>query len=266
MARKYTNAILETECIGNSLLTINTNFLNLDTKTSELTSNIISTNLLLQSVSSHIPRLSALEQRTTNIEISANNELFTQVPLYCVIMYAGQNPAIVDFDNTGRGLGQYRKFALCNGNTHSVINGGSLTNVLTPNLMDRFVIGGKPSGVTSTGTRLIGANGGAETVTLGINEIPSHAHTASFVGDPLANHSHTYHGPNGSDPNREGYVPSGSVPAVNDPFETDNTSKSTSSDSAGTPSGTVTVQLTGGGLAHNNMPPFYALAYIMRIQ
>jgi microcystin-dependent protein len=186
-------------------------------------------------------------------------------------MYAGQG-ATVDFNaTTGRGLGRYRKFALCNGNIHSVSSGGSVINVTTPDLMNRFVIGGKPNGVTSAG-RLIGVTGGSETHTLTLAEMPKHNHLATFAGSPLANHQHEYHGPGGSDISREGYVSAGGgVAQVNDPFEKDDVNAKTSLDSAGTPSGTVTVNNTGGTITsncdpHNNMPPFYALAYIMRIE
>ena len=271
MARKYTTEILETECIGNSLLTINNNFLNLDTKTADLTATLINTKLSLLSATNEIAKIGALETKTTNIAISADNEVDTQVPLYCVIMYAGQGTTSDFNPTTGRGVNKYRKFALCNGNIHTVTVGGSVVNVTTPNLMDRFIIGGKPSGVTSTGTRGIGAQGGWEDVTLTTNQIPAHNHPATFTGIALAGHTHTYHGPDGASANRTGYIdPSVGVGLgftdVNDPFETDDSNKLTSSDSAGTPAGTVTVNNQGGGLSHTNMPPFYALAFIMRIE
>ena len=267
MARKYTTEILETECIGNSLLTINNNFLNLDTKTADLTATLINTKLSLLSATNEIAKIGALETKTTNIAISADNEVDTQVPLYCVIMYAGQG-TIADFNpTTGRGVNKYRKFALCNGNIHTVTVGGSVVNVTTPNLMDRFIIGGKPSGVTSTGTRGIGAQGGQENVTLALSEMPKHNHTATFTGTALTGHTHTYHGPDGASPNRTGYISTGlGFTDVSDPFETDDPIKLTSSDSAGTPAGTISINNEGNDQPHTNMPPFYALAFIMRIE
>lgn len=275
MARKYTTEILETECIGNSLLTINNNFLNLDTKTADLTAGLISTNTKLLSSFTEIAKIGGLQTRTTNIETSAAEVADTYVPLYCIIMYAGQG-ASSDFDAmTGRGLNKYRKFALCNGNSHTVTVGGSTVTVTTPNLMDRFIIGGKPAGVISTGTRNLGALGGQETVTLALSELPAHNHVATFTGTPLAGHNHTYHGPDAnyatlaSSNNIAGYVTAGGAgqpPDVTDPFETSDPNRPTSSNSAGTPAGTVTVNNEGGGAAHTNMPPFYALAFIMRIE
>ena len=117
----------------------------------------------------------------------------------------------------------------------------------TPDLRDRFVVG-------SGSTYATGATGGASTVTLTSSEMPAHNHGAtsvSTVTDP--GHTHTYKGQTGS---------SGSGVSSRD---SENTTLTTDSATTGITVATITnVGLTGGGQAHENKPPYYALAYIMK--
>ena len=106
-------------------------------------------------------------------------------------------------------------FVLCDGNNS------------TPNLSGRFVVGYDASNSDYD----VNDTGGAESVTLTVNQIPSHTH--SYVG-------HTYPG-SGPEQNQSG------GPEDRTSF---NVSKTTGS--------------AGSGSSHENRPPYYALCYIMK--
>ncbi len=105
------------------------------------------------------------------------------------------------------------------GTTYGVGNGSTTFNL--PDLRGRFALG------VSSGHALA-TKGGAETVTLTVDQIPSHSHTVSI--------SH-YSQSSGN----------GSVDKK-----------------SGTSSATFTTSNTGGGQAHNNMPPYLSLNYIIK--
>lgn len=113
-------------------------------------------------------------------------------------------------------------WALCDGNNN------------TPDLRDRFVVG-------AGNTYSVGAKGGANQVTLTVNQIPSHSHTTTFelygYESKTARLPETLWKP-GDD---------------RDTFKGNEGARYTSSS-------------TGGGNAHENRPPYYALCYIMRIK
>ena len=98
----------------------------------------------------------------------------------------------------------------------------------TPDLRGKFVVGYHDG----NGDYDVGDTGGAETVTLTTAQIPSHKHTTNIDG------GHVIPGNGGSS------FPYGG---------------------AGTYASTVfSMNNTGGGGAHENRPPFYALCYIMK--
>jgi len=111
----------------------------------------------------------------------------------------------------------------------------------TPDLRSRFIVGaGSDTGSYTAGTNGIGtgyytpgAIGGEDLHQLIISEMPSHSHRVleSASGDG------SYHGFMVDTSIAYNYIP-------------------------GSPS---FLQATGGGQAHENRPPYYALAYIMRI-
>lgn len=119
-------------------------------------------------------------------------------------------------------------WALCNGTT---TNG-----LVTPDLRGRFVLGsGSGSGLTPRA--LTDPPGGEEMHKLSVSEMPSHTHDVKFKTfnnqDARADGTRDIAGP--------------------DYAAWDTWNKFTS-------------VAAGGGEAHNNMPPYYVLAYIIRVQ
>jgi microcystin-dependent protein len=112
----------------------------------------------------------------------------------------------------------------------------------TPNLRDRFVIGAGSS-------YAVAATGGSKDAI-----VVSHTHTAST--NSAGSHNHTVE----DVPLRANDTDRGSSGSL---FSLDsNTTRTTSS--AGTHSHTVTVNSTGSSGTNANLPPYYALAYIMK--
>jgi microcystin-dependent protein len=120
----------------------------------------------------------------------------------------------------------------------------------TPDLRDRFIVG-------AGGSYNVGNTGGSNTVRLTTSQIPSHSHTASIgrAGD----HRHGM----GSKWLMSG-TGSASNPGTSGPgfFAT---SEERTTGWAGEHSHSITVSSTGGGQAHENRPPYYALCFIMKL-
>ena len=125
-------------------------------------------------------------------------------------------------------------YVLCNGS-----NG-------TPDLRDRFVVG-------AGSTYAVNATGGSANATL-----VSHTHT--FTGAALGNHNHTL------TTNRTQKSGNNTPYMLSDPNVGENLDGSatfnTSSASAGTPAGTNSTE--GSSATNANLPPYYALCYIMK--
>jgi microcystin-dependent protein len=142
----------------------------------------------------------------------------------------------------------------------------------TPNLRDRFVVG-------AGSTYAVDATGGAATVTLDTTQIPAHSHTADgdLTAASAGAHTHTFSATTGgagafsftvrSDAYGSDGVAAGNgggVYSLSQPDHTHTVSGTTASNGAHTHDITGSTANTGGGLAHENLPPYYALAYIMR--
>ena len=123
------------------------------------------------------------------------------------------------------------------GNTASIPTGWALCDGTngTPNLSGRFIVGYNSG---DSDYSAIGNIGGEKTHTLGASEIPSHYHVDGYAG---VNPTSTY-----------GVATVGGIGNVN-------TQNGTSV------SNHALTSSTGGGGAHENRPPYYVLAYIMRI-
>ena len=142
----------------------------------------------------------------------------------------------------------------------------------TPNLVDRFVVG-------AGSTYAVAATGGASTVTLDATQIPAHTHDVSGTSGSDGSHSHT-----GSTNTTGAHTHTVTMGISNEggtatvdksfPTVTENYTTSSAGDhshtlttdtaSAHTHTFSATSTSIGGGLSHENLPPYYALAYIMR--
>ena len=133
----------------------------------------------------------------------------------------------------------------------------------TPDLRGRFILS---SGVgKELSIRNINDIGGSETHTLSIDEIPGHIHSGTTSSN--GSHIHTTNanginmGMNIKDSNK------GILSNLNGNTEENNInlSDTITLNSSGLHTHTFTTNITGGNNNHNNMPPFYVLAYIMRL-
>ncbi len=114
-------------------------------------------------------------------------------------------------------------------NGWKLCDGSTSGGITLPDLRNRFIVG--------AGNKYqVAATGGAETVTLTVAQIPSHTHSYQFTGADI---SGTWSG------NNYFFNQSGKFPNNKN---------------------TRTTDATGGGQAHENRPPYYALCYIMRVK
>lgn len=129
----------------------------------------------------------------------------------------------------------------------------------TPNLKGRFVVGYDPG---DEDYNQVGDTGGAKRVALTTAELPSHSHA---IQDPGHNHStarliaRKWFDNSGEAPfdlviENEGYPSYGGSVS---PFTAPLTAPATT--------GITATEATGGGEAHENRPPYYALAFVTRV-
>jgi microcystin-dependent protein len=128
-------------------------------------------------------------------------------------------------------------WALCDGRTVARTDGGG--NIVTPNLVNRFVYGG--SGADWAGR-------GSTTKTLAVGNLPAHSHGVTDNG-----HRHPQMWTN----------PGGGVNWINNAGQTalDNFNMSIYTGYATTG---ISIQNTGNGDAFDIMPPYVILCYIMK--
>lgn len=121
----------------------------------------------------------------------------------------------------------------------------------TPDLRGRFVLGvGQGGGLTG---RPMNQTGGRETVALTPNEMPSHAHGVTDPG-----HAHLWSASRqqaGTDDNNN----------TNELSKGDRGAADTMVKGTDTRGTGITIQAAGGKDAHENMPPFHVLAFIMKL-
>jgi microcystin-dependent protein len=152
-------------------------------------------------------------------------------------------------------------WALCNGS-----NG-------TPDLRDRFIVG-------AGSTYAIGNTGGANSVTLTEAQIPSHTHTISSVGvtNTVGAHTHVISDPGHTHLSNAVGLVNGTINWVGTggtPYNNGNNTQTasattgitnqTAGDHAHSLNITSAAATAGGGGSHENRPPYFALAYIMKL-
>lgn len=182
----------------------------------------------------------------TTLSASSTITGYGTIPVGGIIMWSGSTVP------TG--------WALCDGTTSN--------GQVTPDLRGRFIVG-SGNGYLLT-SRAIGSSGGAETHTLLVGNLPAHNHTFTATAQSAGAHTHgykdIYHSENGGSVKPGGsqnFKGSGDTDDDNEGYEF---SRTTDSDGAHTHTVSGTTDSTGSGTAVNHMPPFYALAFIMRVQ
>lgn len=113
--------------------------------------------------------------------------------------------------------------------------GDGISTFAIPDLRDKFVLG---AGTSYT----VGSEGGSETVTLTVEQMPRHNHEERFFSEESNN-----------------YYPTG---------VTTNLGKVMGVSFGGAAvkiAAAISTQTTGSSQPHNNMPPYYALCYIMKL-
>ncbi|HEX6036990.1 hypothetical protein [Longimicrobium sp.] len=137
----------------------------------------------------------------------------------------------------------------------------------TPDLRGRFVVGWKPG---ETDYDSIGETGGAPRVALGLAQMPAHAH-AGATGQ-AGSHSHVSEGSSASGlASRRRLYPGQTTIDMywgggSDADPGDVQWRGTvETNSSGNHSHPFTTSPAGGGEAHENRPPYYVLAYIMKL-
>ncbi|MEM1124686.1 MAG: tail fiber protein, partial [Bacteroidota bacterium] len=172
-----------------------------------------------------------LSINNTTLSISGGNsvDLTNLVPIGTIQMWPTSSPP------TG--------WLICNGSNFNASSYPQLNTVLggntLPNFNGRFPLGVGNSGTSGATTHNIGSNGGTEKHTLSINEMPNHNHGAGSLStsEPYLSQKGS-----GTQDKRDG----GGTKL----FEYTSISGSTAS--------------VGGGQAHNNMPPFYTINFIIK--
>lgn len=118
----------------------------------------------------------------------------------------------------------------------------------TPDLRDRFIVG-------AGNGYIVGASGGSNSVVLNVNQLPSHTHTVTMNNAGTHNH-------------RVENVPKKVSDGTNGSWRVAGVSNSTTdytTTNNGDHTHSITIANTGAGGGHENRPPYYSLAYIMKI-
>lgn len=184
--------------------------------------------------------LGGTEVTATAAELNVLSGGIAQPPTAAIHMYGGTSAPTGWLLCNGAAVSRstYADLFAVVGTTYGAGDGSSTFNL--PDLRDRFAVG---SGTTYSA----GATGGAATHTLSTAEMPAHTHSATSVD---SGHTHNFAVGNNAD--------------IDNDVGTSSGSGSTDTTASGTANITTTIASTGGGGAHNNLPPYIGLAFIIK--
>lgn len=175
---------------------------------------------------------------TENISTPKEFVGYGTIPKGGIIMWSGTESAIPD------------GWALCN---NQIAEG-----MQTPDLRGRFIVGYEdrpvPPAHSDNNYKTINNIAGSKDVTLTVNQIPAHSHS---VNDP--GHTHGYNDQYRNEVD-ESTTSSGLSWNIMRPGMADD-ARTTGSRTTG-----IAINNTGGGQPHENRPPYYVLAFIMRVK
>lgn len=191
----------------------------------------------------------------TSAQINTAATIYRPFPIGGIIMWSG---TLTDLP---------ANFKLCDGQTYTKTDGLGL--ITTPDLRNRFIVG-------AGGDYAMGNTGGYTVVTLDGGQIPGHTHTFSGTTGVDGGHTHTINDPGhlhvtGTRHARPVTGTSALYNALDQGVAgmsyTEPATTGISVNGVGPHAHTFsgTTSSTGLGLPHENRPPYYALAFIMRI-
>ncbi len=142
----------------------------------------------------------------------------------------------------------------------------------TPDLRGRFIVGYNPN---DTDYNAIGKTGGAKLVTLTTSQMPSHSHGGELTTTSNGNHVHSVNDYYFSESNSQfkGVDGKYDLGQKNETIGSNSTDydnrylyyKTHNTNSNGSHTHSVTLTSQGDNQPHENRPPYYTLAYIMKI-
>lgn len=118
-----------------------------------------------------------------------------------------------------------------------------------PDLRGRFIVG-------AGGDYAAGATGGAAMVTLSLDQLPEHSHNGAVTIEAAGNHRHSYN------PGATTKVQSGTGDTVRYGSAT---GYQTGYAGEHEHNASLSIEPAGGGAAHENLPPYFALCFIIKI-
>lgn len=160
-------------------------------------------------------------------------------------------------------------WVLCDGRSYN-LQGNSVaagSGFQTPDLRGKFIVGYSGSGDYAS----IGQQGGAKAVTLTTSQLPAHSHSVSSnhthsMTVSTSPHSHEFSVTDIARHDIGGYPISGLQGVVYSEVKSkQQTNEATTNVTVNTSTTGVSVSSAGSGGSHENRPPYYVLAFIMKL-